>query len=75
MIMGCTIYFNLLFLGTNATFSSFSGDQLGIGFFMRKRPVFALATVATVAGIWTVFPYVVAASTALFLYRRRRYST
>ncbi|XWS31281.1 hypothetical protein CRYUN_Cryun23aG0063800 [Craigia yunnanensis] len=49
--------------------------QLGIGFLMRKRPVFALATVATVVGIWTVFPYVVAASTALFLYLRRRYST
>ncbi|XVE78086.1 hypothetical protein DITRI_Ditri13aG0115700 [Diplodiscus trichospermus] len=49
--------------------------QLGIGFLMRKRPVFALATVATVVGIWTVFPYVVAASTALFLYLRRRYSS
>ncbi|KAK8614876.1 hypothetical protein V6N13_068665 [Hibiscus sabdariffa] len=49
--------------------------QLGIGFLMRKRPVFALATVATVVGIWTVFPYVVAASTALFLYLQRRYST
>ncbi|GMJ01291.1 hypothetical protein like AT4G13150 [Hibiscus trionum] len=49
--------------------------QLGIGFLMRKRPVFALATVATVVGIWTVFPYLVAASTALFLYLRRRYST
>ncbi|XP_031285500.1 uncharacterized protein LOC116144185 [Pistacia vera] len=49
--------------------------QLGIGFLMRKRPVFALATVATVVGIWTVFPYAVAASTALFLYLRRRNST
>ncbi|MBA0583305.1 hypothetical protein Gorai_014169 [Gossypium raimondii] len=49
--------------------------QLGIGFLMRKRPVFALATVATVVGIWTVFPYVMAASTALFLYLRRRYSS
>ncbi|XP_022758669.1 uncharacterized protein LOC111305408 [Durio zibethinus] len=48
--------------------------QLGIGFLMRKRPVFALATVATVVGIWTVFPYVAAASTALFLYLQRRYS-
>ncbi|KAB2068756.1 hypothetical protein ES319_A08G053600v1 [Gossypium barbadense] len=49
--------------------------QLGIGFLMRKRPVFALATVATVVGIWTVFPYVMAASTALFLCLRRRYSS
>ncbi|CAK9167067.1 unnamed protein product [Ilex paraguariensis] len=46
--------------------------QLGIGFLLRERPVFALATVATVVGIWTVFPYAVAASTALFLYLRRR---
>ncbi|KAJ0054604.1 hypothetical protein Pint_01553 [Pistacia integerrima] len=46
--------------------------QLGIGFLMRERPVFALATVV---GIWTVFPYAVAASTALFLYLRRRNST
>ncbi|TYH57022.1 hypothetical protein ES332_D08G060900v1 [Gossypium tomentosum] len=52
-----------------------SGIKLGIGFLMRKRPVFALATVATVVGIWTVFPYVMAASTALFLYLRRRYSS
>ncbi|KAL5862123.1 hypothetical protein ACOSQ3_003408 [Xanthoceras sorbifolium] len=49
--------------------------QLGIGFLLRERPVFALATVATVVGIWTLFPYAVAASTALFLYLRRRYST
>ncbi|KAI5315514.1 PREDICTED: LOC109725180 isoform [Prunus dulcis] len=48
--------------------------QLLIGFFLRERPVFALATVATAVGIWTVFPYLVAASTALFLYLRRRYS-
>ncbi|XP_071697578.1 uncharacterized protein [Rutidosis leptorrhynchoides] len=48
--------------------------QLGIGFLMRERPVFSLATVATVVGIWTIFPYVVAASTALFFYLRRRYS-
>ena len=48
MRMGCTIFFNLLFLETNTIFSSFSGIQLGIGFLMRKRPVFALATVATV---------------------------
>ncbi|XP_039008706.1 uncharacterized protein LOC120136817 isoform X2 [Hibiscus syriacus] len=49
--------------------------QLGIGFLMRKRPVFALATVATVVGAWTVFPYVMAASTALLLYLRRHFST
>ncbi|XP_017969456.1 PREDICTED: uncharacterized protein LOC18612781 [Theobroma cacao] len=49
--------------------------QLGIGFLMRKRPVFALATVATVVGIWTALPYVVAAATALFLFLQRRYST
>ncbi|KAK6141835.1 hypothetical protein DH2020_024419 [Rehmannia glutinosa] len=49
--------------------------QLAIGFLLRERPVFALATVATVVGIWTVFPYAVAALTALFLYLRRRYST
>ncbi|KAM0071248.1 putative SNARE associated golgi family protein [Helianthus debilis subsp. tardiflorus] len=48
--------------------------QLGIGFLLRERPVFALATVATVVGIWTMFPYAVAASTALFLYLRQRYS-
>ncbi|XP_022849036.1 uncharacterized protein LOC111371344 [Olea europaea var. sylvestris] len=47
--------------------------QLGIGFLLRERPVFALATVATVVGIWTVFPYTMAALTALFLYLRRRY--
>ncbi|KAL6217725.1 hypothetical protein ACLB2K_010942 [Fragaria x ananassa] len=49
--------------------------QFGIGFFLRERPVFALATVATVVGIWTIFPYAVATSTALFLYLRQRYST
>ncbi|XP_062078605.1 uncharacterized protein LOC133783085 [Humulus lupulus] len=49
--------------------------QLGIGFLMRERPLFALATVATVVGIWTIFPYAVAASTALFLYLQRRYSS
>nr|GEV84109.1 SNARE associated Golgi protein [Tanacetum cinerariifolium] len=48
--------------------------QLGIGFLLRERPVFALATVATVVGIWTIFPYAVAASTALFFYLRKRYS-
>ncbi|KAK4409211.1 hypothetical protein Sango_0502100 [Sesamum angolense] len=49
--------------------------QLAIGFLLRERPVFALATVATVVGIWTVFPYAVAALTAAFLYLRRRYSS
>ncbi|CAI9107432.1 OLC1v1006782C1 [Oldenlandia corymbosa var. corymbosa] len=48
--------------------------QLGIGFLMRERPVFALATVATVVGAWTVLPYAAAALTAFFLYLRRRYS-
>ncbi|KAL7590481.1 hypothetical protein Lser_V15G38960 [Lactuca serriola] len=48
--------------------------QLAIGFFLRERPVFAIATVATVVGVWTVFPYAVAAITALFFYLRRRYS-
>ncbi|KAI3772887.1 hypothetical protein L6452_04081 [Arctium lappa] len=48
--------------------------QLGIGFLLRERPVFALASVATVVGIWTMFPYAVAASTALFFYMRRRFS-
>ncbi|KVI12299.1 uncharacterized protein LOC112507413 [Cynara cardunculus var. scolymus] len=48
--------------------------QLGIGFLLRERPVFALATVATVVGMWTMFPYAVAASTALFFYLRRRFS-
>ncbi|XP_061353509.1 uncharacterized protein LOC133298260 [Gastrolobium bilobum] len=47
--------------------------QLGIGFLLRERPIFALATVATVVGIWTIFPYAVAASTALFFYLRGRY--
>ncbi|WJX81725.1 hypothetical protein P8452_64572 [Trifolium repens] len=47
--------------------------QLGIGFLLRERPIFALATVATVVGIWTIFPYAVAASTALFFYVRRKY--
>lgn len=46
--------------------------QLGIGFLLRDRPVFALATVATVVGIWTIIPYAAAALTALFLYLRRR---
>ncbi|KAI3408948.1 uncharacterized protein J3R85_019962 [Psidium guajava] len=49
--------------------------QLGIGFLLRERPLFALATVATAVGIWTVFPYAIAASTALFLFLWRHYST
>ncbi|KAH6784940.1 transmembrane protein [Perilla frutescens var. hirtella] len=49
--------------------------QLAIGFLLRERPVFALATVATVVGIWTVFPYALAALTALFFYLTRRYSS
>lgn len=49
--------------------------QLAIGFLLRERPIFALATVATVVGIWTIFPYAVAASTAFFLYLRQRYSS
>ncbi|KAK1355969.1 SNARE associated Golgi protein family [Heracleum sosnowskyi] len=49
--------------------------QLGIGFLLRERPAFAIATVATVVGIWTLVPYAVAALTALFLYLRQRYSS
>ncbi|CAL9225042.1 unnamed protein product [Arabidopsis halleri] len=49
--------------------------QLVIGFLVRERPMFALATVATAVGIWTIFPYAVAASTAFFIYIRSRYST
>ncbi|KAG9152505.1 hypothetical protein Leryth_016423 [Lithospermum erythrorhizon] len=49
--------------------------QLGIGFLMRERPVFALATVATVVGIWTIFPYALAILTAVFFYWRNRYSS
>lgn len=49
--------------------------QLAIGFVLRERPMFALASVATAVGIWTIFPYAAATSTALFLYLRRRYST
>ncbi|XP_068665756.1 uncharacterized protein [Aristolochia californica] len=48
--------------------------QLGIGFLLRERPLMAVASVATAVGIWTVFPYVLGASTALFLYLRRRSS-
>ncbi|CAO2839904.1 unnamed protein product [Amaranthus hypochondriacus] len=49
--------------------------QLAIGFLLRERPLFALATVATAVGILTMFPYAVAASTALFFYLRQRYSS
>ncbi|XP_021720031.1 uncharacterized protein LOC110687718 [Chenopodium quinoa] len=49
--------------------------QLAIGFLLRERPLFALATVASVVAIWTIFPYAVAASTALFFYLRQRYSS
>ncbi|XP_074267539.1 uncharacterized protein LOC141590931 [Silene latifolia] len=49
--------------------------QLAIGFLLRERPLFAVATVASVVGIWTIFPYAVAASTALFFYLRQRYSS
>ncbi|CAM8907518.1 unnamed protein product [Rhodiola kirilowii] len=49
--------------------------QLAIGFMLRERPMFAIATVATAVGIWTFFPYVVAASTALFLFVRNQIST
>ncbi|XP_062103194.1 uncharacterized protein LOC133814214 [Humulus lupulus] len=49
--------------------------QLGIGCLMRERPLFSLATSATVVGIWTIFPYTVAASTTLFLYLQCRYSS
>ncbi|KAL0773193.1 hypothetical protein Bca101_038344 [Brassica carinata] len=48
--------------------------QLVIGFLLRERPMFAVATVATAVGIWTIFPYMVAAATALYLYIRSRYT-
>ncbi|KAG5398194.1 hypothetical protein IGI04_020008 [Brassica rapa subsp. trilocularis] len=48
--------------------------QLVIGFLLRERPMFAVARVATVVGIWTIFPYMVAAATALYLYIRSRYT-
>ncbi|CAN8232371.1 unnamed protein product [Cochlearia groenlandica] len=48
--------------------------QLAIGFVLRERPMFAIATVATAMGIWTIFPYAVAASTAVFFYIRGLYS-
>ncbi|KAG9446494.1 hypothetical protein H6P81_012622 [Aristolochia fimbriata] len=48
--------------------------QLVIGFLLRERPLMAVAGVATVVGIWTVFPYILGISTALFLYLRQRSS-
>ncbi|XP_043722539.1 uncharacterized protein LOC122669757 [Telopea speciosissima] len=47
--------------------------QLGIGFLLREHPVVAIASVATAVGVWTVFPYAMAALTALFLFLRQRY--
>lgn len=49
--------------------------QLAVGFFLRERPVVALASVAAAVGVWTVFPYAAAACTALFLYLRQRKSS
>ncbi|KAK9138211.1 hypothetical protein Sjap_008805 [Stephania japonica] len=46
--------------------------QFGIGFLFRERPMMALASVATVVGIWTAFPYAVAALTAFLLYLHQR---
>ncbi|KAK9160042.1 hypothetical protein Syun_006383 [Stephania yunnanensis] len=43
----------------------------GIGFLFRERPMLALASVATIVGIWTAFPYAVAALTAFLLYLSR----
>uniref|UniRef100_A0A0D9YNG3 Uncharacterized protein n=1 Tax=Oryza glumipatula TaxID=40148 RepID=A0A0D9YNG3_9ORYZ len=48
--------------------------QLAVGFFLRERPVVALASVAAAVGMWTVFPYAAAACTALFFYLSRRNS-
>ncbi|KAJ3708120.1 hypothetical protein LUZ61_011825 [Rhynchospora tenuis] len=48
--------------------------QLAIGFLLRERPVVALASVAAFVGIWTLFPYLIAASTALFIYLRQKNS-
>jgi len=42
--------------------------QLAIGVLLREHPVVALASVATVVGVWTVLPYIVAGSTALFFF-------
>lgn len=49
--------------------------QLAIGFLLRERPVFAVASVATVVGIWTIFPYAVAAVTSLYFYWRHKSSS
>ncbi|XP_072970883.1 uncharacterized protein [Typha angustifolia] len=49
--------------------------QLAIGFLVRDRPVVALASVAAAVGIWTLFPYLIAASTALFLFLRQNRSS
>uniref|UniRef100_J3LAC8 Uncharacterized protein n=1 Tax=Oryza brachyantha TaxID=4533 RepID=J3LAC8_ORYBR len=49
--------------------------QLAVGFFLRERPVVALASVAAAVGMWTVFPYAAAACTALFFYLSRRKSS
>ncbi|CAN6447877.1 unnamed protein product [Victoria cruziana] len=46
--------------------------QLAIGFLLRDRPVLAIASVATVVGIWTFFPYVIAALTTLFFFVRHQ---
>ncbi|XP_020109861.1 uncharacterized protein LOC109725180 isoform X2 [Ananas comosus] len=49
--------------------------QLAVGFLLRERPVVALASVAAAVGIWTIFPYLIAASTALFLFLRQHRSS
>ncbi|KAJ9548054.1 hypothetical protein OSB04_020597 [Centaurea solstitialis] len=67
-------YFHIVGMSVYLMPPFFLLTQLGIGFLLRERPVFALATVATVVGIWTMFPYAVAAATALFFYLRRRFS-
>lgn len=46
--------------------------QLAVGFLLRKRPVVALATVATAVGFWTAFPYLLATITAVLLYLRQQ---
>uniref|UniRef100_A0A0D9YNG2 Uncharacterized protein n=1 Tax=Oryza glumipatula TaxID=40148 RepID=A0A0D9YNG2_9ORYZ len=51
-----------------------AGALLAVGFFLRERPVVALASVAAAVGMWTVFPYAAAACTALFFYLSRRNS-
>ncbi|XP_078434900.1 uncharacterized protein LOC144705908 [Wolffia australiana] len=49
--------------------------QLGVGFLLRERPAVALAGVAAVVGIWTLLPYAVAASAALFFFLCRLFSS